>query len=215
MAHADYSILPLTDVCTIQAGLSVRGKLETGADGDAPVILLRDTGEGRVIPDKLDRASLGDVDARYRVTQGDILFRTRFEPNIAIHLADFPGDAVVIAPLLAIRVTATDIDPAYLAWYINQPPAQAHIARGARGTNLRMIPRKILDELAIALPDIETQRRIVAIAGLSERESELLNSIARKRQELMRRELLALAHGTARPSNMDATNATNKERIAG
>lgn len=211
MAHADFLMPPLADLCTIQAGMSVRGKLETGPDGDATVVLLRDTGEGRVVPDKLERASFGDLDARYRVTQGDILFRTRFEPNIAIHLADFPGDAVVIAPLLALRVTATAVDPAYLAWYINQPPAQAHIARGARGTNLRMIPRKVLDELPVALPDIDTQRQIVAIAALSEREGKLLSSIARKRQELTRCELLALAHGTARPKNVEATK---KKRIA-
>lgn len=183
--------------------MSVRGKLETGADGDASVILLRDTGEGGVDPDKLERASLGDVDARYRVARGDILFRTRFEPNIAIHLADFPGEAVVIAPLLVIRVVRKDVDPAYLTWYINQPPAQAHIARGARGTNLRMIPRKVLDELPIALPEIETQRQIVTVARLAEREGELMDEIARKRQEFTRLALLSRAHGMEGPDTMD------------
>lgn len=187
----------LADLSVIQAGVSVRGRLDTEPDGDTTVLLLRDTADRLVDFRTLERANLGEVGARYRVRQGDIVFRTRFEPNIAIHLADFPGEAVVIAPLMAIRVTAPNVDPAYLAWYINQPPAQAHVARGARGTNLRMIPRKVLDDLPIALPDIEAQRQIVAIADLSEREGELLNAIARKRQDLTRLALLEKACGAA------------------
>lgn len=204
MSLANFPLPRLADLCTIQAGLSVRGKLETGAEGDTPVVLLRDTGEGRVDPAGLERAHLGDVDARYRVTQGHILFRTRFEPNIAIHLADFPFEAVAIAPLLAIRATAADVDPAYLAWYINQPPAQAHIARNARGTNLRMIPRKVLDDLPVALPDIETQRRIVEIAALSDREAELMAAIARKRQDLVRLALTARVQDGAGSGTLNA-----------
>jgi len=197
MPHASPSAHRLADLCAIQAGLSVRGKLEAGAEGDPPAVLLRDTGDGYVDPAKLERAKLGNVDTRYWAQQGDILFRNRFEPNIAIHLADFPGEAVVIGPLLTMRVTDPGVDPAYLAWFINQPPAQTHIARGARGTNLRMVPRKVLDELPVALPDIATQQRIVEVAALSERESELLDRIARKRQDLTRLALLERAGGMA------------------
>lgn len=195
MPHAAHT--QLRDICAIQTGMSVRGKLETGVVGGTPVVLLRDTGEGRVLSAALERANVGQADARYRVRQGDILFRTRFEPNIAIHLTDFPGEAVVIAPLLALRVTMPEVDPAYLAWYVNQPPAQTHIARGARGTNLRMIPRQVLDTLPIDVPDLSTQRRIVQIAALAEREGELMSAIAEKRQAATRLALLARARGAA------------------
>lgn len=193
MAHASHNRFRLADLCAVRVGLSVRGRLETGSEGDTPVVLLRDTSEGRVDLANLERANLGDVGERYRVGEGDILFRTRFEPNIAIHLAEFPGEAVVIAPLLAIRVSSPDLEPAYLAWYINQPPAQAAIARDAHGTNLRMIPRSALDGVEVPVPPLDAQRRIVAVAKLSERERTLATQIADKRCELTRFALLEQA----------------------
>jgi restriction endonuclease S subunit len=76
------------------------------------------------------------------------------------------------------------VTPEYLAWIINQAAAQCHFDRAARGTNMRMVPRSSLDDLEVDIPDIETQRRIVAVDSLAERERELSLLAAETRRKL-------------------------------
>ncbi|MDP1577359.1 MAG: hypothetical protein Q8L76_11450 [Cypionkella sp.] len=75
--------------------------------------------------------------------------------------------------------------PEYLAWAINQPPAQRHFDGAARGTNIRMIPRSSLDDLELDIPDIETQEKIVAIDALAEQERALALLVAETRRKMM------------------------------
>ena len=56
----------------------------------------------------------------------------------------------------------------------------------ARGTKLRMVPRAGLDTLDIDVPDLATQRRIVALDALAERERALAVLAADKRRQLTR-----------------------------
>lgn len=181
---------PLPQLCDIQSGFTVRGRLETTETGTTRVIQLRDTGAGELSFNRLSFADLGPVDERYDAREGDILFRTRFEPNVAVCLTQFPGTAVVTSPLLILRTRSLEADPRYIAWWINQPPAQTEIDRSARGTNMRMIPRQALDDLIVPLPDLETQRRIVEVDALSTEEERLLHALAEKRRTLTRFALL-------------------------
>jgi hypothetical protein len=174
----------LPTLCDIQSGFTVRGKLGAAEEGPR-VITLRDTSDGAVEFDALGRAPLEEAGERYVAQEGDLIFRTRFEPNIAIHLGSFPGKAIVVSPLLRLRVTEPSVEPAYLAWAINQRPAQTHINRQARGTSLRMIPRSALDDLEIPIPPIAVQRAIVEVAQLAEAERALTRRLADKRQELI------------------------------
>ena len=66
-------------------------------------------------------------------------------------------------PLYILRPRQRVVLPEFVAWAINQPRAQRHFDRFARGTNMRMVPRAVLTGLEIALPDLEVQRRVVAL----------------------------------------------------
>jgi hypothetical protein len=48
-----------------------------------------------------------------------------------------------------------------------------------------MIPRSSLDDLELDVPDIETQRRIIAVDALAERERELSQLAAETRRKMM------------------------------
>ena len=87
-------------------------------------------------------------------------------------------------PLFVLRPKMDIVLPEYLAWAMNQPPAQRHFDSFARGTNLRMVPRASLDALDIDVPELETQRKIVAIDALAERERALSVLAADKRRQL-------------------------------
>lgn len=131
------------------------------------------------------RYDLSDVSDRYLVRGGDVVFRSRGEPNTAAAVADALSEpAVVIVPLVIIRPNREKLLPEYLAWAINQPDAQRRLGAEAQGTSLRMIPMAALENLDIAVPDLLTQKRIVELDALARQEGHLLRQLAARREEL-------------------------------
>ena len=176
----------LPDISTIRTGYTVRSRLEAAERGGLLTIQLGDIApDGHVNPEQLTRVCLGDLPDRYFVRAGDVVFRSRGERNTAFALDDrFREPALAVLPLFVLRPKMDIVLPEYLAWAMNQPPAQRHFDSFARGTNLRMVPRASLDALDIDVPELETQRKIVAIDALAERERALSVLAADKRRQL-------------------------------
>lgn len=177
----------LADACTIHTGYTARGRLESTAAGGVLAIQLRDiTPNGRIDPERLTRVQLEDLADRYFVHAGDVVFRSRGERNTASALDErLREPALAVLPLMVLRPKRDVVTPEYLAWAINQPAAQRHFDIAAHGTNIRMIPRSCLDDLELDIPDIETQRRIVAVDALAARELELSQRVAETRRKMM------------------------------
>lgn len=172
-------------LCEIKTGFTARKSLsEAAATGGVKAIQLRDLREDLMV--ELSAASTyaleGDL-GRYRVHAGDVLFRSRGDRNTAAVVSGSDDlSAVVILPLMILRPNTEVVDPGYLAWFINQPIAQRHFDGCARGTSMRMIPRPCLEKLRVAVPDLETQKRIAEVAQLVKRERALLEALAEKRE---------------------------------
>lgn len=176
----------LGDACTIHTGYTARGRLEPTAAGGVLAIQLRDISpDGLIDPERLTRVQLDGLADRYFVRAGDVVFRSRGERNTASALDQrLREPALAVLPLMVLRPKRDVVTPEYLAWAINQPPAQRHFDGAARGTNIRMIPRSSLDDLELDVPDLETQKKIVAIDVLAERERELSLIAAESRRKL-------------------------------
>ncbi len=177
----------LPDVCTIHSGYTARGRLEDTDDGGVLTIQLGDiSADGIIHPERLTRVQLEGLPDRYFVRTGDVVFRSRGERNTASVLDDrLREPALAVLPLLVLRPKIDVVMPEYLAWAINQPPAQRHFDLAARGTNIRMIPRSSLDDLNLEIPDIETQAKIVAIDALAEQERALALLVAETRRRML------------------------------
>jgi restriction endonuclease S subunit len=177
----------LPDVCTIHSGYTARGRLEGTDDGGVLTIQLGDiSADGIIHPERLTRVQLEGLPDRYFVRTGDVVFRSRGERNTASVLDNrLREPALAVLPLLVLRPKIDVVMPEYLAWAINQPPAQRHFDGAARGTNIRMIPRSSLDDLELDIPDIETQEKIVAIDALAEKERALALLVAETRRKMM------------------------------
>lgn len=170
----------------MQTGFTARGRLELVETGGVLAIQLRDIApEGDLDPESLSRVDLAGLPARYFARAGDVLFRPRGERNTATALdVRFTEPALALLPLVVLRPKPNAVTPDYLAWAINQPAAQRHFAATARGTNLRMVPRPSLDALELDIPDIETQRGVIAVDALAKRERDLTLLAADKRKQL-------------------------------
>lgn len=185
------------DASSVLLGYTARSRFEPAGSAGLPVIQLRDlSANGIVDPAQLPRAQLPERVDRYAVLEGDVLFRSRGELNVAVALdGRFIEPAIAILPLMILRPNRHILVPEYLAWAINQPEAQRHFDASARGTGLRMVPKASLDELELDIPDIETQRRIVAVAALAAREEALARDLAEKKRRFINSLLAERAKG--------------------
>ncbi len=175
----------------IRSGLTARQGLTEAQDGVAAIPLREIPMEGCYAIRNAPRFALEGSFDRYRVCHGDVLFRSRGDRNTAVLAEGDEGDeAIALLPLLIIRVDRSRLSPAYLAWFLNQRPAQRHFDGCARGTNMRMIPRDCLASLPVPLPPLERQELIAETASLAARERSLLHALADKRAALIRIALL-------------------------
>jgi hypothetical protein len=188
--------ISLRNLVDIQMGHSFRAGLEPNPAGAVGVIQMKDLGDDHLV----ELTSLAHVTMDIRlgrqVREGDIIFRSRGDRSTCAIVAGEPGCAVVAAPLLRLRVTDSRLLPAYLNWFINQPPAQEHFARHAEGSNVKMISKSVLEDLDVEVPSIERQRSIVELAGLSARQRILNGDIESLRSRLLSGVMMNYAKGS-------------------
>lgn len=177
--------MKLSELCNTQTGYTARTRLEPDTEGGVPAIQLRDLhGEDDFDPSDAPLYPLGNSIERYWAKPGDILFRSRGERNTAVIIASNSSSAAIaILPLIILRPNTELVDGSYLAWFINQPPAQRYFDQCARGTGLRMIPKGCLDDLEVPVPNLDTQRLIAEIDRLAQRERALMTKLAEKKRK--------------------------------
>lgn len=189
----------VTNLCTVQMGYTARSRLEPAGPDGVLALQLRDiSADGDIGFATLARVRIPALSERYMVGSGDVIFRSRGERTTAIVIDDSMNEqAVAILPLIILRPNPSIITPQFLAWSINLPANQRHLDASAQGASIRMVPKSALDDLRLDVPDLATQRRIVAAANLARREAALAASLAEKSLSLT---TLALADAAKRAS---------------
>ena len=187
MQPVDLKLLKtLKDIARVQMGLAFRSRIEPEADGTVAVIQMRDlTEDNKLSHRNLITTKMNDLSDRHLVKRKDLIFRSRGQTTTAAIIDTKIGPAVVAAPLLRIRVTSKHVLPEYLCWFINQSSAQAFLHSRATGTAMTVIGKAALDDLQVPLPPLETQKRIVALADLSNKEQKLMRELAAKKEKLV------------------------------
>ena len=176
----------LKDIARVQMGLAFRSRIEPEADGTVAVIQMRDlTEDNKLSHRNLITIKMDKLSDRHLVKRRDLIFRSRRQTTTAAIIDTKIGPAIVAAPLLRIRVTSKHVLPEYLCWFVNQPLAQAFLHSRATGTAMTVIGKSALDDLQVPLPPLETQKRIVALADLSNKEQKLMRELAAKKQKLV------------------------------
>ena len=192
----------IKDIATVQMGVSLRSRLEPEKDGDLTVIQMGDIrGEyGLPFAHKLPHIHQLAViheqgfKEHHFVQQKDLIFRSRGTLTTAAIINDAEIDrAIVLAPLLRIRVTDDKVMPEYLCWFINQPPAQSFLRSKATGAAMVMIGKSILDALDVPIPNFANQKKIIEIVILAHREREIMTCISTMKKIRLDRNLMAMA----------------------
>lgn len=175
----------LGELCNLSLGFTARDRLEPVATNGVLAVQLRDVqADEDVSSYALQRYAFENLAERYLIHGGEVLFRSRGAVNTAAVVGEELGEpAVALLPLMVIRANPDLVLPGYLAWAINQREGQRYLDSEAQGTNIRMIPKSVLERMDIPLPDLETQHRIISIHRLAKREGSLLRALADRREQ--------------------------------
>jgi hypothetical protein len=194
----------LDAICQFQSGFTVRGKLDPLPETGQLAMQLRDLREdGSIDMAGVQRFNLDLQVDRYALQPGDVVFRSRGQPNFGYVVATEMAEPIVaLLPLIILRPNASLVTADYLAWAINQPDAQRQIDAEAQGQSLRMIPKAALEGITIPVPNLATQRAIVEVARLATRETALLHQLAERRTQFTGRVLADLAQAGAQQKGL-------------
>ena len=142
-----------------------------------------------------DRSAIDTQTAWLR--DSDIIFSSRGTRTLAYPLLNTPPRAVCAPQFFVLRVRdTTNALPAFLAWQINQRPAQDHLQRNATGSYIRNIRRNVLEDLPIALPSVHEQLLIVDFWRAAQRERAIINKLIENRNEQLEAMALRLLQPT-------------------
>lgn len=120
---------------------------------------------------------------RYMLKCGDLLFAGKGTTYLCkAFQREMP--AVPSTTFYIIRPISERITTEYLCWYLNHPRVVADVKAAQVGSGTPLIHKPTLEQLEIIVPDLETQRLVVELSGLQQREEMLLKTLAEKRVQL-------------------------------
>lgn len=190
----------LGNVAAIAAGYPLRGAVDELDGGNVAIVQMRNVdADSGVNWHEVQRIALPSKRPPAFLAIGDIIFTTRGTRNFALALDTVEGAAVCSPHFFVIRVfDAKRIAPAFLAWQINQRTAQEYFQREATGSHILNIRREVIENLPLALPPLELQRAIVALADTARTERAALAKLIENRNHQI--EAIALdLHRSERP----------------
>lgn len=196
----------VTDIASLQAGYPFRGAIEEVPDGEVLAVQMKDVDpDAGVSWSGAIRTYLGGRKHPDWLRAGDVLFVAKGARFYAVCVDEPPARAVCAPAFFHLRVKApASVDPAFLAWQINQPPFQRQLQQAAEGSGQLSIRRPVLEALMLNVPAIRQQRSIVALADLARRERQALHQLIRNREL----QLHAVAEGLGQATQQDTPQDT-------
>lgn len=178
----------------VRAGHPFRGSVPEAKAGAMLAIQMRDVGPARGVEwagvVRTDREGRKEPDW---LQPGDILFVARGTRNFAVCVEEVPAPAVCSQYFFLVRVRdPATLLPQFLAWQINQLPAQRYLGKNAEGTDQLSIRRGVLEALPVAVPPMERQHRLMALANAARHERDLLENLILNREQQLQALVLKL-----------------------
>lgn len=181
-----YDSTRLVEVASISAGYPFRGKIEKLPDGEVAVIQMRNAKpESGIDWDALTRVELPRFSEKAFLQPGDIILSTRGGRNYAYCIGRKRGQLVCSPHFFVIRLMRDSVLPEFLAWQMNQTPAQNYFAAGATGTHILNLKRAVVEQLPIKLPSYARQSSIIELAKTIRAERDIFHQLIENRTNEM------------------------------
>jgi restriction endonuclease S subunit len=184
-------IMKLGDLVNIQPGYQFRGRVENDPEGDGYLIQLKDfTESGEFKPKDLTKISLKGINDKYHLQIGDILIPSRGQYTFSVFIKSKIENTVAAGYFYILRPKSKNVDSEYLSWFLNSKPAQAHLSKFKRGTNILSLSRQGLEELLVPIVPKESQKQIAEISKLSKKEATISERLQELRSKFVEESIL-------------------------
>lgn len=178
--------LKLEKLAEIRSGYQFRGHVVPHPQGDVAVIQVKDLrGDAGLDADALIKVKLENAAEPYLIQKGDVLFLSRGHRLFATAITDPPHRAIVPGYFFMVRLHDPTAIPEYVAWYLNQAPAQNRLKPSHAGTHMPIVPKSAFGELEIEIPALNIQRAVVALDELCRNERRLCAEFEQTRRQLI------------------------------
>ncbi|MCS3643225.1 restriction endonuclease subunit S [Salinibacter ruber] len=172
----------------LRLGKGRPSRVKEDPEGNTGILRLGavDYNSRRVNWDERMRVSDLHPSAHHFLRSGDILIVGRGVHRTALLADDPPPQTVADRTFFVARPDMEQVEPAFLAWYLNERRAQHYLQSHSRGTNIQTIKKSALKRLPVQVPPLDTQERIADIQALVRREQKLVSEWMNRRSELAR-----------------------------
>lgn len=177
----------IEDIADISSGIY----LKTAPDGEVAYLQVKDFFMEEPIK-MASKVRVSDKIQKNLLRDKDILFASKGSAYLATCYKEEDGMAVASTAFFIIRIYDENVLPEYLCWFLNQRKTKTYINSQKQGTSVPVIRKGVVEYIDIPIPDLTTQRNIVALGQLSEREYKLRKAIAQKKQLLIEEELMKI-----------------------
>jgi len=123
----------------------------------------------------------------------DILFAAKGAKNFAALYENKNTPAVASTTFFVIRLQKefrNKIIPGFLVWFMNQPDSQIFLKSRAIGTSMMSISKIALGELEVLIPLVKTQKTILQIHKLHNKEKKIQLKIAMLREQQIQQQII-------------------------
>jgi hypothetical protein len=180
-------VCKLIDISTLSSGYPFRGKIVEKADGSTCIVQMRNVNlKSGIHWDDVIRTDLPGKEPSAWLEDGDIVFTARGRSNYAILVQRCLERSTLSPHFFQIRPDASKVIPGFLAWQLNQQPAQKYFAMSAEGSAVVGIRKAVLENTPLQLPAIEQQQQIMKAVNCWEKQQVVIQEMAENHQELMK-----------------------------
>lgn len=181
--------LKLKDIAIIEAGYPFRGRIQEVVDGDVQVIEPKSVlSSGELDEQGWTKTNLVGKRVPTLLEEGDVLFLGRGGYHLAVEVPEVNFKTVCSPNFFVIRCKPDfkkEINLSFVAWQLNQRPAQSYFNRCKDGSLQPHIKRAVLEDVNLYLPSINEQNTIAQMHKLQMKEQKLLLSLIENRQRQM------------------------------
>jgi hypothetical protein len=178
--------LPLNHIAEISVGYQSRARIADGPSGSHRLVQGRDLRPNAPLYiESLLRFNPVGNSEHCAIRPGDVLFQARGNDHFAYYVAEAPENTLAASTFYVLRPKGPDLLPCYLAWWINQKPAQQFLRATSQAATIPYVSKSALSEMEIRVPDFRTQEMICRVTDLMRRGHVLQNEIDERRTKLI------------------------------
>ena len=182
----------LNKISKVDSGKSFRQRIEDDPNGGCWVIQMKDISNERlVITGSPQSILLDEVNPNQLLRKGDILFMAKGNNNFAV-LYNSDQPAVAVSLFFIVRPKQDEVNPEYLAWFLNSPTAQAYFHERRLGASVGNIRKEALEGLEVELPSLERQGQVATLNKLMREEKKLTYEYLEKKELFLNQIMLNL-----------------------